>query len=138
MSYNRSMKIAIAVSRFLLGLGFVVFGLNILHPFLPMPPMPADSLPMRFGAIMGPTHWMALVGVVQVLGGLLVLLGRTTPLGLTLLAPILVNILAFHLFLEGGAGIGPGFVFTALELFLMYAYRDYFKPLLTTSAAPKG
>lgn len=130
------MKIATTVSRFLLGLGFVVFGANILHPFLPQPPMPEGSLPMQFMAVMGPTHWMALVGLVQLLGGALVLAGRTAPLGLTLLAPVLVNILAFHAFLMGGAGIAPGLVFTALELFLLYSYRGYFAPLLTVSAAP--
>jgi uncharacterized membrane protein YphA (DoxX/SURF4 family) len=130
------MKIATIAARVLLGVGFVVFGLNIVHPFLPMPPMPADSLPARFGAVMGPTHWMQLVGVVQLLGGALVLYGGTAPLGLALLAPVLVNILAFHLFLEGGAGIGPGVVFTALELLLLYAYRPYFLPLLTARAKP--
>lgn len=130
------MKIATAVSRFLLGLGFVVFGANIVHPFLPQPPMPENSLPAQFMAVMGPTHWMTLVGLVQLFGGLLVLLGRTAPLGLTLLAPVLVNILAFHLLLMGGAGIAPGLVFTALELFLLYSYRGYFAPLMTFSAEP--
>ncbi len=42
------MKTAIVISRFILGLGFVVFGLNILHPFLPQPPIPDGSLPARF------------------------------------------------------------------------------------------
>jgi hypothetical protein len=130
------MKIAIPAARFLLGLGFVVFGVNILHPFLPMPPMPADSMPMRFGAIMGPSHWMALVGLFQLVGGALVLAGRTAPLGLALLAPVLVNIWAFHVLLMGGAGLAPGAVFTVLELFLLYAYRGYFAPLFTTSAKP--
>ena len=130
------MKIATIAARVLLGLGFVVFGANIIHSFLPMPPMDPNSLPARFGAVMGPTHYMALIGVVQVLGGLLVLSGCAAPLGLTLLAPVLVNIIAFHVFLMGGAGLAPGLVFTALELFLLYAYRGYFAPLLTMSAKP--
>ena len=61
---------------------------------------------------MVPSHWMAFIGLVQVVGGLLVLVGRTTPLGLVLLGPVLVNILAFHIFLLGGQGIAPGFVVT--------------------------
>jgi hypothetical protein len=130
------MKIATMVSRFILGLGFVVFGANILHPFLPQPPMPEGSLPAQFMAVMGPTRWMALVGLVQLLGGAFVLLGRTAPIGLTLLGPVLVNILAFHVLLLGGAGIAPGLVFTVLELFLIYSYRSYFAPLLTINAAP--
>src|SRR5258708_38803912 len=56
------MKTVIIIARFILGLVFVVFGLNILHPFLPQPPIPDGSLPARFMAVMGPTHWMALAG----------------------------------------------------------------------------
>src|SRR6266478_2941546 len=130
------MKIAIVISRFILGLGFVVFGLNILHPFLPQPPMPDDSLPARLMGVMGPSHWMALVGLFQVIGGAFVLLGRTAPIGLTLLGPVLVNILAFHILVMGGAGIAPGLVFCALELFLIYSYRSYFAPIFTINAVP--
>jgi len=130
------MKIAIAVSRFLLGLGFVVFGANIVHPFLPQPPM--TGLPLQFMAVMGPTHWMTLIGVFQLVGGLLVLAGGTTPLGLALLAPVLVNILAFHALLMGGEGIAPGAVFSVLELFLLWAYRSHFAPLFATDAKPEG
>ena len=130
------MKTAIVISQFILGLGFVVFGLNILHPFLPQPPIPDGSLPARFMGVMGPSHWMALVGLFQVFGGVFVLLGRTAPIGLTLLGPVLVNILAFHIFLMGGAGIAPGLVFSALELFLIYSYRSHFAPIFTIKAVP--
>ena len=130
------MKTAIVISRFILGLGFVVFGLNILHPFLPQPPIPAGSLPARFLGVVGPTHWMALAGLFQVFGGVFVLLGRTAPIGLTLLGPVLVNILAFHILLMGGAGIAPGLVCSALELFLIYSYRSYFVPIFTINAVP--
>jgi uncharacterized membrane protein YphA (DoxX/SURF4 family) len=130
------MKTAIVISRFILGLGFVVFGLNILHPFLPQPPIPDGSLTARFMGVMGPTHWMALVGLFQVFGGVFVLLGRTAPIGLALLGPVLVNILAFHILVMGGAGIAPGLVFSALELFLIYAYRSYFAPIFTINAGP--
>jgi uncharacterized membrane protein YphA (DoxX/SURF4 family) len=130
------MKTAIVISRIILGLGFVVFGLNILHPFLPQPPIPEGSLPARFMGVMGPTHWMALVGLFQVFGGVFVLFGRTAPIGLTLLGPVLVNILAFHSLVMGGAGIAPGLVFSFLELFLIYSYRSYFAPIFTINAVP--
>src|SRR6266481_8372882 len=130
------MKTAIVISRFILGLGFVVFGLNILHPFLPQPPIPDGSLPARFMGVMGPSHWMALAGFFHVFGGVFVLLGRTAPIGLTLLGPVLVNILAFHILLMGGAGLAPGLVFSALELFLIYSYRSYFAPIFAIKAAP--
>src|SRR5882762_9911557 len=109
------MKIAILISRVLLGMGFIIFGLNILHPFMTTPPPPAGSLTAQFVAVMVPSHWMLLVGVLQLLGGLLVVIGRTTPLGLVLLGPILVNVLAFHIFIPAGQGITPGLVFSVLE-----------------------
>src|SRR5882672_1574780 len=74
------MKTTIVISRFILDLGFVVFWLNILHPFLPQPPIPDGSLPARFMGVMGPSHWMALVGLFQVFGGVFVLLGHPTGL----------------------------------------------------------
>jgi putative oxidoreductase len=131
------MKIVVCICRFILAAGFIIFGLNILYPFLNQPPFPEGSLPAQFMTIMWPTHWMALVGIVQVVGGILVLIGRTAPLGLTLLAPVLVNILAFHTLLFQGNGIAMGLVFTALEAFLIYSYWDYFKSLCTVSAKPK-
>jgi len=130
------MKIAIVGSRTLLGIGFIVFGFNILHPFLPMPAPPAGSLPAQFMGVMGPTHWMALVGVFQLAGWILVLAGRTAPLWLVLLGPVLVNILAFHILIMGGQGIQPGLVFSLLEIFLVYAYRNHFKALFTVNALP--
>jgi len=131
------MKVAVIIARFILGLGFVVFGANILHPFLPMPPIPESTPLAQFMAVMSPHHWMTLVGLFEFFGGLFVLLGRTAPIGLTLLGPVLVNILAFHILLMGGAGIAPGLVFSVLELFLIYSYRDYFTPIFTISAMPK-
>ena len=130
------MKTAIVISRFILGLGFVVFGLNILHPFLPQPPIPDGSPPAQLMGVMGPSHWMALVGLFQVFGGVFVLPVRTAPIGLTLLGPVLVNILAFHILVMDGAGIAPGLVFSALELFLIYSYRSYFAPIFTINAVP--
>src|SRR5258706_7790798 len=103
------MKTAIVISRFILGLGFVVFGLNILHPFLPQPPIPDGSLPARFMGVMGPSHWMALAGLFQVFGGGFFLFRRTAPIGLTLLGPVLVDIFAVHILFIGGAGAFPGF-----------------------------
>jgi len=117
-------------------MGFIIFGLNILHPFMTAPPPPQGSLTAQFVAVMVPTHWMAFVGLVQLVGGLLVLTGRTAPLGLVLLGPILVNILAFHILLQGGQGIAPGLVFSALEIFLIHAYRSYFRSIFTANALP--
>ena len=128
------MKIAVVICRTLLGLGFVIFGLNILFPFLPQPPFPEGSLPAQFMAVAWPTHWMSVVGVSQLVGGILVLIGGTAPLGLLILAPVLINILSFHICLMGGEGIAPGLVFSILEIFLLVTYRRYYSSVLTTKA----
>src|SRR3977135_2684060 len=104
------MKIVVIITRTLMGLGFVVFGANIIHPFLPQPPIPAGSLTAQFMTVLVPTHWLTLVGWVQFIGGLLLLFGGTTPLGLVMLGPVLVNILAFHVCVQDGSGIVPGVV----------------------------
>jgi hypothetical protein len=78
-------------------------------------------------------HWMTIIGVFETVGGLLLLTGRFVPLGLTLIAPVCVNILLFSfLFIPSAAG--PGIVVAILELFLIYAYRTYFTPLFTAKA----
>ena len=129
------MKIAVIVSRVILGCGFIFSGLNILHPFVPQPP-PVGTLPAQFIAVFGPSHWMSVVGLFQLVGGLLVILGGTAPLGLTLLAPVLVNILLFHICLMEGQGILPGVILSLLEIFLLFSYRSYFVAIFTTKARP--
>jgi putative oxidoreductase len=123
-------------ARILLGLMFVIFGANLLHPFMPMTPPPAGSPPAQFMGVMAPSGWMHSVGFFQLVGGLLVLVGGTAPLGLCILGPIIVNILIFHIQLAGGQDIAPGLVAAVLEIILIYAYRASFIGLLTTKARP--
>jgi putative oxidoreductase len=130
------MKILALICRILLGLMFIVFGANILHPFLPAPPPPPGSPTAQFMSVMAPTGWMHVVGFFQLLGGLLVLIGGTAPLGLVILGPILVNILTFHSLLMGGHGVVPGLVATLLEVILIYAYRANFAGIFTYKATP--
>jgi uncharacterized membrane protein YphA (DoxX/SURF4 family) len=130
------MKIVAIICRILLGFMFVFFGANGLHPFLPMPMPPAGSLPAQFMGVMVPTGWMHIVAFFQVVGGLLVLLGGTAPLGLCILGPIIVNILIFHIHLEGGREIGPGLVAAVLEVILIVAYRANFSGIFSVSAKP--
>lgn len=119
------MKYVIIVARVLLGLIFFVFGLNGLLHFLTMPPMPPSDA-TTWSAIMMAHHWMNFVAVIMVVAGLLLLVNRFVPLALTLLGPVLVNILLFHLLLMGGSGIAPGLIAALLELFLLFVYRRNF------------
>ncbi len=117
------MKYAVLVARILLGFVFVVFGSNIILHFLPMQPM-AGNAGLYMQAI-GTNGYMKVVGLIQIIGGLLLLVGRFVPLGLTLLAPVVFNILLFHLFLEP-SGIPVALVVVVLEAFLLFVYRASF------------
>ncbi len=117
------MKYAVLIARILLGLVFVFFGANIILHFLPMQPMAGNA--GLFMAGIGPTGYMKVIGLVQIIGGLLLLVGRFVPLGLALLAPVVMNILLFHLFLAP-SGIPVALVVVVLEGFLLFVYRASF------------
>jgi uncharacterized membrane protein YphA (DoxX/SURF4 family) len=89
------MKIVTIIARILLGLAFVVFGLNGFLHFIPGPPPPPDSPAGQFFAAVTTSGFIKPIFALQFIGGLLVLLGIFVPLGLTILAPIIVNILLF-------------------------------------------
>jgi uncharacterized membrane protein YphA (DoxX/SURF4 family) len=126
------MKIATLICRILLGLVFFVFGVYKFFPLNPTSIPPGDA--GAWSLLMMHHHWMTVVGSIETVGGLLLLSGRLVPLGLTLLAPICVNVLLFGaLFLP--ATLVTGGLAAILELFLLYAYRSYFASLFTARAA---
>jgi putative oxidoreductase len=122
------------VARILLGLIFFVFGLNFFFHFIPNPPPPpaADAFAR---ALFATGYLFPLLKTFEVLSGLALLAGRFVPLALTLLAPIIVNILFFHAFLLP-AGLALPAVVVVLELYLAWSYRDAFRPLLNPRAQP--
>ena len=123
------MKIATIIARVLLGLIFVVFGSNIFLHFIPMPP-PAPTLIGDFTKALFLSHYLHVVAVFQIIGGLLLLIGRFVPLGLVLLAPVIVNIDLVHLLMEP-SGLPMAAVVTLLLIFLVWSYRDAFGGILT-------
>ncbi len=122
------MNILTIIVRLLLGLMFVVFGSNAFLHFMPMPPLP-DTPAGNFINAMIESHYIYGVAIFQVLGGLLLVIGRYVPLGLTLLGPVIVNIDLFHIFMDR-AGLGMAAVVSLLALFLLWRYRDSFAGLL--------
>ena len=123
------MKIAVLIARILLGLVFVFFGLNAFLHFLPQPPIPGVA-GQFLGAIIA-SHFYVVVFALQIIGGLLMLVGRYVSLGLVILAPILVNILNFHITMTGGAGILPGVVCTILWFIVFAGHRSSFTGVLS-------
>jgi uncharacterized membrane protein YphA (DoxX/SURF4 family) len=122
------MRVATIIARVLLGLVFVVFGSNAFLHFLPMPPLPQGVAGEYLHAFFA-SGYVYVIGAFQVIGGLLLLIGRFVPLGLTILGAIIVNILIFHALLAP-EGFPPAIVVTILELFLLWRYRDAFAGIL--------
>jgi uncharacterized membrane protein YphA (DoxX/SURF4 family) len=127
-----------AIVRVLMGLAFVLFGLNGIKLFLPQPKDAMPEKAMAFaGALMNTGYMMPLVMWTMLLVGVLLLLNRFVPLALALIAPILVGIITFHIFLAPSS-IVPGAVLLIMELYLAWAYRNAFRPMLAMRTTPGG
>jgi uncharacterized membrane protein YphA (DoxX/SURF4 family) len=123
------MRIAALIARILLGLIFFVFGLNGFLHFIPMGPMPT-GLTGQYITVMMQSHYLYFVAAFQVAGGALLLIGRYIPLALTLLGPVIVNILLYHLLMDL-KGIPMAIVVTILWGIVFYRNRQYFSGLFT-------
>jgi hypothetical protein len=125
-----------AVVRLLMGIPFLVFGLNGFLNFIPPPSTPLPAGAMAFtGALVNTGYMMKLIGGTQLLVGGLLVVNRFVPLALVLIAPFLVNALAFHLALEP-AGLPMVAIFCAAELYLAWAYRKAYSTILTARSSP--
>lgn len=130
---NTLKRHAPTVARTLLGLVFFVFGLNGFFGFLPEPP-PPESAAAFIGGLAASGYMFPLLKATETAAGALLLVNRHVPLALTLLAPVIVNIVAFHTFL---APVNPvALLVLALELYLAFAYRAAFRPMLQARVAP--
>ena len=113
--------------RILFGLFCLIFGLNKFLNFLPMPELTGDAATLM--GIYFSSGFMKVIGVLEILGGLALLVGKYVPLALTILVAIMFNALLFHL-LHDPAGVGGAVLGMILSLILIYAYRDRFSSLL--------
>ena len=116
------------IVRILLGLMFFVFGLNGFLNFIKPPAN--EPIPEFATALLKTGYMIPLIKGTETLAGLLLLLNRFVPLALVLLAPIIVNIAAFHAFLAP-KGMSTAIVILAMELYLAWVYRAAYRPLLT-------
>jgi putative oxidoreductase len=117
-----------AAARLFLGLVFTLFGLNFFLHFLPMPPPPPRAAAF-VGGLFGSGYFLPLLGATQLVAGLLLLAGRFVPLALAILAPVVINIVSFHLFLAP-SGLGLALAVLLAELYLAWTYRAAFAPML--------
>jgi hypothetical protein len=125
-------KIAATVARYLLGLVFLVFGLNIYLQFMPAPPMPGP-LGQYLGALTV-THYIWFIGVFQVVPAILLLMNRYVPLGLALLAPVIVNIDLIHM-LMAPSGLPLAAIISLLWILVFLRVRSAFSGLFQAKTA---
>jgi putative oxidoreductase len=126
------MKIVVIIARILLGAIFVLFGLNAYLHFLPrqLPP----GLAGQFVGAMFQSRYIIFVAAIEVICGALLLVDRYVPLALTILAPIVVNILLFHILLPP-VGWQPGVLAAILWIILFIHYRKYFSGIFVQRAS---
>jgi putative oxidoreductase len=115
-------------ARLFLGLVFATFGLNFFLHFLPTP-APAPRAAAFAGALFSSGYLFPLLKTTELVAGLLLLGNRFVPLSLAVLAPIVVNVVGFHLFLAP-AGLPLPLALLAAELYLAWTYRAAFAPML--------
>jgi len=132
-SFTRCLTIA---ARIMMGLIFFVFGLNGFLHFIPQPKEMPEVAGEFFGALMKTGYFLPLMFGTQLLAGVLLLLNRFVPLALALIAPVVVNIFLFHLFVVPSGRV-LACVVLALELYLAWAYRKAFCPMLAARAKPE-
>jgi len=126
-------RVAYIVARVLLGLMFTVFGLNGFLHFLPAPMPP--GLAGQFLGVIFQSGFYVLIFATQTVAGILLLAGRFVPFALALLAPVIANILVFHLTMAP-AGIAPGLVALVLWILAVFAARKHFMPLFEPVVCP--
>ena len=127
------MKIAILIARLLLGLVFLVFGINGFVHFIVIPPV--SGVASQFMGALYLSHYLAFIYFLELISGLLLVFNRLVPLALVVLGPIVVNILFFHI-LMAPAGALRAWVVTFLWLVVLWAYRKYFMSVFVAKAEP--
>lgn len=126
------MKIVSLIARYLLGLAFLVFGMNHYLHFIPMGPMPAGAAGEFLGVLVA-TKYINVVSLFEVVPAIFFLFNRFVSLGLALLAPVLFNILLFHALMEP-SGLPVPLVLTVLWLLVFYPLRSNFAGLVQKQA----
>lgn len=125
------MRVAGLIARYLLGLIFVVFGANGFLHFIPMPP-PAGIAGQYMGALFV-SHVLVVIFLLELIGGLLLLVGRYVPLALVLLGPVVVNIVLFHAMMAP-SGLPLATVVVILWLLTAWSVRSAFEGIFRQKA----
>ncbi len=116
------------ITRYLFGAFVLIFGLNKFFHFIPIPEITGDG-----GTLMGiyaTSGFMKIIGILEILGGLALLINKFTPLAVTVLVAIMFNALIFHM-LHDPAGLGGSAVGLILGLVNVFGNKERFSSLLS-------
>lgn len=126
------MKILSTISRYLLGLIFTVFGLNGFLQFIKQPPPTGYALQFFMALVM--SHEIAVVMILQIVGGLLLLSNRFVPLALVVLGPVIANIFLFHAFMAP-SGLPMAIIVLVLWALTAWKVRHAFRGIFVADAS---
>jgi hypothetical protein len=129
------MRIASVIARYLVGVIFLVMGLNGFLHFIPLPP--PEGIAGQFMGALYVSHYLWMIFAFQVIGGLLLLVNRYVPLALAVLAPVIVNILTFHV-LMAPSGLPMALFVAALWVAIFVEVRPAFSGLLQSRWQPRA
>ncbi len=115
------------ILRIILALGLIVIGVNKFIGFLPIPELPTNASSFMF-SLKATGYVLPIVGILEILIGLLLLVNKSVPFALLLLAPISINILLFHLYLDLPK-IGGALAIFIINLILIFKHWKYYRPL---------
>lgn len=130
------MKIVVAIARILLGLVFLVFGADKLFHFFPQQPLPGGPAGQFMSALFV-TKYLAFVGLCEAVPGLLLLINRYVPLALTIVGPVIVNILLTGILMVH-AGLPSGIVVAALWFVVFFSVRGAFAGIFLARVPSAG
>ena len=122
------MKITVIIVRVLMGLLFFFASIVVLFKLVPQPEQ-TGNIKVFMDGVNASGYLMPLIKITELLCGIAFVAGRFVPLATVVIAPIVVNIFFFHVFVDtSGLPVAVFLVFA--NIFLAYAYWDKFKPLL--------
>jgi putative oxidoreductase len=128
-------SLSVITARVVLGLIYFVFGLNFFLQFLPAPPQPQGAALNFVSGLFQAGYFFPFMKTIEVILGALLIIGFFVPVSLVVLMPITINVLLFHSFLSPGNAL-MSVVMIVLHLYLAWAYRDYFRVLLSLKTRP--
>jgi uncharacterized membrane protein YphA (DoxX/SURF4 family) len=117
------------VLAFLFGLMFINAGLNKFLNYMPMPKDMPEKMMKAFGAFTEIGWLMPLVGIAEIVGGILFIIPKTRALGALIILPIMVGIILTNI-VQDKSGLPIGIILSAILVWVMYENREKYLPMV--------